>query len=279
MSQSIEKQIKATYFSLRVTLAVIAFVFPLMLWVGARLSQGIHLRDSMSAYYWAAPGQVCPCGEDASGHCLKKKEVETTVVENPATANSLKAGTMRNYFVGLMFAIGFILYVYKGYTDRENIALNFAGVMAVGVALFPMPWDCERHPVTVHGTCAILFFLAIAYVSAFCADATLGLLVGEEKLQRRYRVIYRWLAGFMFLSPVLAYGFSWITEQNDSFIYWAEFFGIYSFATYWVVKIKEISLIRSRQRRSTESHEFAPRVKEAQGAPISKPEVGMGDVY
>ncbi|MDR5726805.1 MAG: hypothetical protein RB191_04985 [Terriglobia bacterium] len=263
MPQSIEKQIKATYFSLRVTLAVIAFVFPFLLWFGARVSRGIHLRDSMSAYYWAAPGQMCSCGEDATGHCLKKKEVKTALVENSTTATSLNAGTMRNYFVGLMFAIGFILYVYKGYTNRENIALNFAGVMAVCVALFPMPWDCERHPVTVHGACAILFFLAIAYVSAFCADATLVLLVGEEELQQRFRRIYRWLAIFMLISPLLAYGFSWITEQNDSFIYWAEVFGIYAFATYWVVKIKEISMIHSRQRAIKATRGMLPRGKEA----------------
>jgi hypothetical protein len=271
MTQSIEKQIIATYFSLRVTLAVIAFVFPFRLWFGARVSQGIPLQDSMSAYYWTAPGQVCPCREDATGHCLKKKEVETTVVENPTTAVGLKAGTMRNCFVGLMFAIGFILYIYKGYTDRENIALNFAGVMAVCVALFPMPWDCARHPVTVHGTCAILFFLAIAYVSAFCADATLILLVGEEKLQQRYRHIYRSLAIFMLLSPLLAYSFSWIVGKNESFVYWAEVFGIYAFAMYWVVKMKEISMIHSRQQVVKGPRRIVPSGEEAANDAANEP--------
>ena len=253
MPQSIEKQIKATYLSLRVALAVIAFVFPFLLWIGARVSQGIHLQDSMSAYYWAAPGQLCPCGEDANHHCLKKKDVNTTVMENPTAATALKAGTMRNYFVGLMFAIGFILYIYKGYTERENIALNFAGAMAVGVALFPMPWDCDKHPITIHGTCAILFFLAIAFVSAFCSDATLVLLEGQPGLQQRYRRIYRVLAIFMILSPAIAYVIIVVTGQGGSYIFWAEFCGIYAFAIYWAVKIKEVSLIHARQRGIKES--------------------------
>jgi hypothetical protein len=51
----------------------------------------------------------------------------------------------------------------------------------------------------------------------------------------------------MIASPATAYIFNLITAQ-DSFIYWAELFGIYSFATYWVIKIGEISSIGSEKK-------------------------------
>ena len=54
MPRTIEQQIKATYFALRIGAALIAFVFPLLLWGGGKLA-GFTLRDSMSAYYRATP--------------------------------------------------------------------------------------------------------------------------------------------------------------------------------------------------------------------------------
>ena len=71
MPHTIEEQIKATYFALRAGAALIAFVFPLLLWGGGKLA-GFSLRDSMSAYYWATPTQLCPCGENPDGTCVKK---------------------------------------------------------------------------------------------------------------------------------------------------------------------------------------------------------------
>ena len=254
MARSIEGQIKSTYFTLRVALAVLAFALPPLLWVGGKIA-GFPLRDSMSAYYWATPTQQCPCREE-NGICVKKDQVDTVMLEDPTQAKTLQAGTMRNIFVGFLFAVGAILYVYKGYTKGEDYALNFAGIMAVGVALFPTPWDCDKHPFTIHGACAILFFLAIAFVCAFCSETTLVLLDPRERA--RYRIIYRILAAVMVASPAVAYGFIWVTSQKQSFIFWAEAFGIYSFSIYWVIKIREISSIGS-ERRAIE-RDMAPAI-------------------
>ena len=46
---------------------------------------------------------------------------------------------MGDVFVGLLFAIGACLYLYRGFSTRENIALNLAGILAFGVAVFPTP--------------------------------------------------------------------------------------------------------------------------------------------
>jgi hypothetical protein len=146
---------------------------------------------------------------------------------------------MRNWFVGLLFAIGTLLYINQGHSRKEDVALNFAGLLAVGIALFPMPWDCFAHPFSPHGFCAVSFFLCIAFISAICSRDTLAL-IKDPRVRGRYRKTYIALACAMVASPIAAYVFNLITSQH-SLVYWAEFFGIYAFAGYWCVKTKEMS--------------------------------------
>jgi hypothetical protein len=238
MPRTIEQQIRATYFALRVGAAVIAVAFPLLLWGGGKVA-GFTLRDSMSAYYWATPDQLCPCGENPDYSCKKKgSEVDLALTLSPQE-KTLEPGTMRNWFVGLLFATGALMYVNQGHSRKEDWALNLAGLLAVGIALFPMSWDCYHHSFSLHGFCAISFFVCIAFVSAICSRDTL-VLIKDLKVRERYQRTYIGLAILMIASPVAAYIFNFITSQH-SFVYWAELFGIYSFAAYWCVKTKEMS--------------------------------------
>jgi hypothetical protein len=63
---------------------------------------------------------------------------------------------MRNEFVGILFAVDTILFLYQGITRLEDYALNLAGVFALGIALFPMTWpvapDSKDNPFSLHGT-------------------------------------------------------------------------------------------------------------------------------
>src|SRR5918997_1425101 len=106
-----------TYHWLRVGIAVIAFGFPLWLWAFGKW-HGLPLQGSMSAYYWAA------------------------IEGDPP---------VRVWFVGWIFAIGSFLILYKGYSLREDWALNLAALCLIGVALFPMSWNCGSE----QGYCAI----------------------------------------------------------------------------------------------------------------------------
>lgn len=238
MPRTIEQQIKATYIALRIGAAVIAFVFPLLLWTGGKLA-GFSLRDSMSAYYWATPDQLCPCGENPDHSCKKQgREVDVSLTR-PPQQKSLEPGVMRNWFVGLLFATGALLFVNQGHSRKEDLALTVAGLLAIGIALFPMPWDCYRHSFSLHGFCAISFFVCIAFVSAICSRDTLNLIL-DPKVRSQYRETYIGLAIIMVLSPIAAYAFNFITSQHSS-VFWAELFGIYAFAGYWCVKTKEMS--------------------------------------
>src|SRR5688572_6066749 len=78
---SIQKHVLGTYFTLRLGLGVLAVAFPLVLVIGGKLWADLDLQDSMSRYYHAT----------RSGR------------------------SMRDWFVGILFAMGAVLYLYKGF--------------------------------------------------------------------------------------------------------------------------------------------------------------------
>ncbi len=242
MPRSIEDQVRKTYFSLRLSAAVVAFAFPVLLWLGG-LQAGFSLRDSMSAYYHATPtsleAAITPCAQ-----------------QDPASPPQYpQAGIMRNWFVGILFAIGAILHANKGYTEKENIALSIAGLFAVCIALFPMDWACKSTTsFSAHGFFAVSFFVCIAFVSIVCSLDTTILLSKETR--SFYRNLY-WLWGtLMVVAPATAYCFNRFGVHKHSAIFWTELTGIYSFGLYWVTKTLEIRAIQNQHPAST--REAAP---------------------
>jgi len=198
---------------LRLGLAVIAFAFPLVLWIGGYFLAKLPLADSMSAYYHHAIPILHP-----------------------------GLGVMRNEFVGILFAVGALLFAYQGYSRFEDYALNFAGVFALGIAVFPTKWpaDTTGSSFSLHGACAIAFFICIAYVCIWRAGDTLSLIEDETK-RNRYRWIYRLLGIAMVVCPFLAWALISNTPSRTSTIFFVELTGIYVFATYWVIKSYEAS--------------------------------------
>lgn len=187
----------STYKTLRITLVVIALLFPWVLAVGGYYLSGgeLKLQSSMSAYYH---------------------------------------GLMRNWFVGVLFAISALLGAYKGFRPAENVALNLAAIFAVLVAVFPSQSGSRWH-----GIFAISFFLCIAYVCIFCASATLSL-VKDDKRRDRYRMLYKLLGWAMVASPAVAAILSEVLRLSKSYTFIAEAVGVYAFASYWWVKTREI---------------------------------------
>ena len=203
----LQQHFLSTYFNLRIGIAVIALCFPFILWVGGTIQQ-IGIQDSMSAYYHATND----------------------------------GRSMRDLFVGILFAIGVFLYLYKGYSTKENVLLNMAGIFAIGIALFPMEWGCgdECKKVSVHGVSAISLFVSIALVSIFCASDTLHYLK-NEKLEARFRRGYYTLGVCMVLSPLAAFLLAVVFRKLQGYTFIAEATGIAVFAIYWAVKSLELS--------------------------------------
>lgn len=218
----LDSHIFSTYKNLRWGMAGIAAAFPLLLFGLGRL-YGIGLQDSMSAYYFAEAGGEAP---------------------------------MRIWFVGILFVLAAFLYLYKGFSDTENIALNMTALFAFGVALFPMEWGCgERcNPVTIHGACAVALFVCIAFVAIWCANDTLPLLKNPA-LEARYRKLYRWLGALMIVSPLLAFVLTLVLDEPSKYIFFAEAAGILAFAGYWAVKSWELWQNQAEQRALSQALE------------------------
>lgn len=241
--ESLHDHVFGTYITLRRGMAIMAFAFPLLLWLVGRLLYGIQLQNSMSAYYFAVPAP----GSDAF--------------------------PMRTWFVGLLFAIGGFLYLYKGFTDRENFALNLAGIFAVMVAVFPMDRDgavgAERSlasQLSIHGASAVLLFVCLAFVAIWCADKTLRLLPevhkGKEKNFRRW---YRIIGLAMVAAPAGAFVYTLVSGDRARYVFVVEALGIWAFAAYWAVKSYEMSLSRAEEK-----------VLETQAATLNQAAVATG---
>jgi hypothetical protein len=204
----LQKHVFGTYVNMRYGLVFIGALLPIVLYaIGA--VYGIGLQGSMSAYYWASVGNVVPA---------------------------------RDCFVGGLFAVAVCLYLYKGFSSSENLALNLAGLFGVGIAIFPMapPGTPSDGKFSVHGTCGVLMFLCLAFVLWFCAHKTLTLLPDADR--NRYRRQYRSIGLVMLASPLTAFVMNAMMGERKSYIFWVEAVGIWAFAIYWWLKSRELKV-------------------------------------
>ncbi len=200
------QHIRDTYFSTRLGIAIIGILFPLILWL-IGLQLGVELQGSISAYYHTP---------------------------------------IRNVFVGILFAIGTSLYLYKGYSTVEDFVLDGAGILAVCVALLPTscPVEVECDTFTAplwHGISAILFFILIAYICIFRALDTLNQSQIEESRKKVYMIIY-WILGVSMIAlPLFSALWLYLVNETGSLIFWVELAGVWVFSAYWIVKTIEIN--------------------------------------
>jgi len=241
----------STYQTLRMVLVIIALLFPWVLWIGGFYisRQHVELQHSISAYYHANEMTRTELAARESA----RSEGQT---RTPVHIDSGR-GVMRNWFVGVLFAISALLAVYKGFRPAEDLALNLAAIFATLVALFPSQWvdDPKPRPFSFHGTFAVLFFLCIAYVCIFCASATLSL-VRDENRRARYRRFYKLVGWTMVASPVLAAVLN-VFVGGVAYVFFLEAVGVYAFAAYWWVKTREIRETKADQKAATGEIELA----------------------
>ncbi|HEX5716137.1 MAG TPA: DUF998 domain-containing protein [Thermoanaerobaculia bacterium] len=203
--RNLDDHIAATYTTLRVGIIVLASALPFILAIGS----GTKICPSISAYYY---------------------------------------GDLRDVLVGVLVAVGAFLYLYKGFTKLENYALNLAGIFLVGVALVPTDSTCQISDTgpSLHGTFAVLFFLAIAYVCIFRASDTLSLISDAAKADR-YRKTYKLLGLGMIVIPLAVVVLTVVLPSRSGSgarptVFLVETAGVLVFASYWLLKSREIAL-------------------------------------
>ena len=214
--ETIYDNISASYRQLRLGMVILAVALPLTLILGGGLDT---IQTSMSAYYHSS------------------------------------WTLLRDVFVGILWAVGAFLVFYKGYTGRENVALNVAGVSAALIALFPTA--CESAPgqscaaipsfsMTVHSMAAVGFFALIAYVCVFRSRDTLQLMRDEAK-RAMFQNVYRVLGFLMVAMPLVVIAIHFLARRERSWwILIVEVIGIGVFATFWHYKSREIRLLEQQ---------------------------------
>ncbi|MCW2718877.1 MAG: hypothetical protein JWR81_2699 [Pseudonocardia sp.] len=206
MSESLASEagtLVLSYLGLRKAVGIIGITLPFVLLVGKLLVDGAGLPGSISAYYYTG---------------------------------------MRNVLVGALFAIAVFLISYR-YGPQDNRAGTLAGVMAIGVALFPTspanPTAQQQTIGIVHLVCAGVFFLTLAYFSYFLFTRTdPARPPTRRKLQRN--VVYRVCGVLIVVCLVLAVlsdnllGRALVDALNP--VFWLESVAIVAFGVSWLVK-------------------------------------------
>lgn len=142
---------------------------------------------------------------------------------------------LRDWFVGYLFAIGFLLVVYRGFTGSENIALNLGGICLIVVAMVPTGTSA------LHGWSAILFFVFAAYVALWEAQTTVTpeLIKSADRL-KFYQFIYPALS-FTMIAIVVVTVLVWFGIDKSKVTLVLEWAGVWAFGVYLAVKTKELA--------------------------------------
>ncbi|MFH1052191.1 MAG: DUF998 domain-containing protein [bacterium] len=156
---------------------------------------------------------------------------------------------MKDFFIGLMFAVGLFLTTYKGH-DNDHIFMILSGVFALGIAVFPTSMDptsyekvgifgiCDYYSMWIHLSFASLYFLTLAYISFFLFTKT-----DQKKLKRRKRTrnrIYRICGIIMAASMLLIFIYflflqeTWISCYKPVLI--LEAVALIAFGYSWLIK-------------------------------------------
>lgn len=204
-SEDLQRHVLQTYFIMRMGIAVIGIAFPLILLIGGSI-EGISPQPAMSDYYYA----VGPGG-----------------------------ASMRDWFVGLQFAISIVLGLYRGFSRTEDLLLDAAAVLGIGVAIVPPQSGVTLFSLPVHDICAVVFFIVIALISLFCADDTLSLVESPTR-RRMLRVTYRVLGVLMPAAMFIAWGLNTLLGTSTA-VFWAEAAGVFAFGAYWLAKGIELN--------------------------------------
>jgi len=214
-ADDLRRNMLGTYYLLRMGIVVIAAALPTTVLIYTFVNHGGLEQGSISAFYGAY------------------------------------GGAMRDWFVGSLSAIGAFLILYKGFSFKEDMALNVAGVSAILIAMIPCDcWSGAAPPENwLHTVFAVLFFGSMAYVCFTCALQTIDLL--PEKNQPRFRRAYFWIGVALVASPGTALVLDTFlhpiqqalqTTRGSGFVFAFEAVGVWVFALYWFTKTQEYQI-------------------------------------
>ncbi|MEM6494408.1 MAG: hypothetical protein AAF650_08515 [Pseudomonadota bacterium] len=146
----------------------------------------------------------------------------------------------RDWFVGLLWAVGLFLILFQGLSRAENILLTLAGVFLILVALVPTTTDqCDESLFSWHAGFAVAFFACLFIVAIFFSKSRLDYILWPP-LRARFKRAYNFTGSLMFVLPALAYAVHLVDGRDCGHeIFWIEAAAILAFSLFWFVKTWE----------------------------------------
>jgi hypothetical protein len=141
----------------------------------------------------------------------------------------------RDAFVGILFAIAWFLFAYRGYDRRDDIAGDLACLFALGVAFFPNNGTALEK--AVHFGSALALFLVLSYFS-LCLFTKTGGSPTREKTKRNR--IYRFCGAVILVCIALIGLYYWRFQEagiaRQKPVFWLESAALWAFGFSWFVK-------------------------------------------
>jgi hypothetical protein len=158
----------------------------------------------------------------------------------------------RDVFVGLLFVLGALLFVYKGHTKTENWIANLGGLAAIIAALFPMACDlCTRgYTFYIHAISGNVLFGVTAY---FCLGPFRHSTKDKNWIKAKRRENIYSICGFGIIACMmilLVLGVLMTTDQKGIWtpVYWGEFVMLWLFSAAWNVAAKWIPWFTDKEK-------------------------------
>ena len=210
-SSELQDNMMATYFYLRLGIVVLSASLPWLLLGYSWFVRHEFVENSMSAFYGAY------------------------------------GFAMRDYFVGILWSVGWFLINYKGFSTAEDWALNVAGASAILLSINPCYcWTGVGLSNRIHTTFAIMFFVAMIYVCWFCAYDTISLL--PDDLESFYEQSYRWIGWALVSVLVGALIVHLQFPEYHRVVFAVEGAAVTIFAGYWATKSLEFRASSAEKR-------------------------------
>ncbi len=156
----------------------------------------------------------------------------------------------RDWFVGLLFIVGGLMFAYNGHTNQEAWAAKAAATCAILIAIFPTDKTCGDSTTSsmIHGIAAVLLFLILAY---FCFGPFRRNTKGQGGKKGRRSKLY-FTCGLVMVAAmgVGLIGKLTLTCQqvNDyDLIYWVEAVALAAFGVAWITAGKIIPLLVDKE--------------------------------
>jgi preprotein translocase subunit SecG len=196
-----------SYKKLQIMMGLAGILLPLLVVAGKYLSEGSGvLEDSVSDYY--------------------------------------NNGTGGDILVGILFALSFFLFAYKGPEGIDSIIADIGGAMALGVALFPTTSE-NKFVSSMHFIFAALLFATLIIFSLYLFRKTKKTVKPTPEKIKRNRIYF--CCGIIMIVCIVGMFVCYIAlnsfTRKYNIIFWGETIALVSFGFSWLTKAEWLYLV------------------------------------